>query len=169
MSEENKEQGQQGQTEQQTFSKDYVSSIREEAKNYRLTAKQYESSLKEVLGLDAKADISDLGNLIKGFKDTQSKAINDTLAVANNRLISAELKGLTDYNSKLVEKLLDKSKITVEANGEVKGINEQLAELEKEFPEIKKQAQGTQKAGFNPAGASKEDTWEDKLKEFILR
>ena len=48
---------------------------------------------------------------------------------------------------KLANKLLDKSKITIDDDGNITGLQEALKELEKEFPEIIK---NTTSGGANP-------------------
>ena len=137
-------------SELKTFSEDYVHAIREEEKNFRLNAKGFEIKLKEVLGMSLDADLSDVDNLIKNHKESSSKAINEAITKANDRLIKAEIKALEGYNVKLVDKLLDKSKLTIGEDGTVTGLTEALTELEKEFAEIKKVSQGT--SGVNPPG-----------------
>ena len=138
-------------TEGKVFSSDYVHSLREEAKAERIKAKNYETHLREAMGIDSTVDLSDLPKVVKNFKESTAKMIQDAMASANSTLIRAEVKSLgSDYNAKLVEKLLDRSKLTIE-NGEVKGLKEALVELEKEFPEIKK-TKDPRDPGSNPAG-----------------
>jgi hypothetical protein len=147
--------GSQGNTtpEGKTYSQDYVSAIRDEAKSHRLNAKHYETKLREVLGMSPDSDLTKVDELIKGYKETSQKQIAEAITKANARLLTAEIKALgADYDTKLVERLLDKSKLTVEESGEVKGLKEAIAELEKEFPTIKKASQQTS-SGTNPAGA----------------
>jgi len=136
-------------SEGKTFSEDYVKTLREESRDHRIKAKGYESKLKEVLGLTPDADLSDLDNVIKGFKQNSENTIKNAIAKANERLVSAEIKSKTDYDPKLVERLLDKSKLTIEEDGTVKGLDEALIELEKEFPSIRKITNNG--GGVNPA------------------
>jgi hypothetical protein len=142
-----------------TFSEDYVKTLREESKAHRLNAKNYESKLKAVLGMNPEADLSDLDSIINQYKATQEKTIKEAYAKVNDRLIKAEIKSLDGYNHKLIEKLLDKSKIKINDNGEVEGLKEAVEELEKEFPEVKKQIQSTG-GGANPANTTVEMTKE---------
>lgn len=128
----------QNKPEGKTFSEDYVKSLREEAKSFRVNAKNYEAKLREALELSSDADISNLDNLIKSKKEMSTKMVESAIIKANDRLIKAEIKSLEGYNAKLVEKLLDKSKITIDDDGNVLGVKEALATLEIEFPEIKK-------------------------------
>jgi hypothetical protein len=135
---------------QKTFSEEYVRALREENKSHRINSKSYESKLKEILGTD---DLNDIDNKVKGFKESLTKKEADALSKVNDRLISAEIKSTQGYNTKLVEKLLDRSKLTITENGEVQGLKEALATLEKEFPEVKVNARQNNTTGANPAGA----------------
>ena len=136
--------------EQQTFTLDYVKALREEAKNNRLASKTYETKLRGVLGLTPEADLTNLDEIITGHKSSVEKRVSEAMVKANDTLVKAELKALgSTHNVKLLEKLVDKTKLTIE-NGEVKGLTELLTELETEFPEIKKQVPNN--TGFNPAG-----------------
>jgi hypothetical protein len=83
-------------------------------------------------------DLSNLDNLIKSKKEISTKAVESAIMKANDRLIKAEIKSIEGYNTKLVEKLMDKSKISIDDDGNVLGVREALAALEIEFPEIKK-------------------------------
>lgn len=133
---------------------EYVKSLREESKAHRLTAKTYESKLREALGLNPDADISNLDALINSHKESTTKQIAEAMNKANESLIKAEIKSVSDkYDVKLLDKLLDKSKITIE-NGEVKGLTEALTELEKEFPVILKTSTPPNNRGFNPPNGS---------------
>jgi len=151
-----------GSADARTYSQDYVKTLREENKEYRLRAKHYETHLRDVMGIDSATDLSDLSGIVKGHKDKSAKQLSDAMASATNMLVSAEIKSLgSGYDVKLVGKLLDKSKLTIE-NGEIKGLKEALVELEKEFPVIKTVTSG-KNPGSNPASAGSAgsgDEWE---------
>ena len=119
-----------------TFSEEYVKELREENKTFRQNKKAAEDKIRKLVGLKDDEDIDD--SKITAWQTAQQKAITDKANLANERLIKAEIKSLDGYDSKLVERLLDKSKVTIADDGTVKGITEQLADLEKEFPVIKK-------------------------------
>jgi hypothetical protein len=149
-------------TQGSVWSDDYVKGLREEAKMHRLAKKSVEGKLKALIGLKDDEDVDDAK--IAAYKDTQSKAANEAISKANARLIAAEIKGLDGYDTKLVAKLIDHSKITIADDGTVKGITEQLPELEKEFPAIKAIASGSP---ANPPGASNSKTLRDEYDEAL--
>lgn len=153
------------QIENKVFSEDYVKALRGESKQYRLRAKNYETKLRQILSLDEDADISDLDTLINNFQENLSKTQNERVEKAKELLFQAELKKLENqYNLKLVNKLIDKSKITVDDDGNISGLQEALKELEKEFPEIVKNNQSN--GGANPVLDSKKT---DKLEELFKK
>lgn len=139
------------------FTEEYVQTLREEAKNHRLAKKSAESLLRKVIGLKDDDEIDE--TKITAYQTNQQKAISDAMAAANNRIIEAEIKGMADhYDIKLLGRLIDRSKITVDDKGDVKGITEQLDALALEFPAIKKAgapaatpATAPAAGGFNPS------------------
>lgn len=128
---------------------EYVQALRDEAKNNRLQKRAYESHLRTLMGLKEGEDIDD--SKVAQYKASIDKASADVLTKANERLILAELRGMTEYNTKLAEKLVDRSKINVAEDGTVTGVAEALTALALEFPEIKKANPSTPPA--NPANA----------------
>lgn len=153
------------QIENKVFSEDYVKALRGESKQYRLRAKNYETKLRQILSLNEDADISDLDTLIHNFQENLSKTQNERVEKAKELLFQAELKKLENqYNLKLVNKLLDKSKITVDDDGNISGLQEALKELEKEFPEIVKNNQSN--GGANPVFDGKKT---DRLEELFKK
>lgn len=153
------------QIENKVFSEDYVKALRGESKQYRLRAKNYETKLRQILSLDEDADISDLDTLINNFQENLSKTQNERVEKAKELLFQAELKKYEgQYNMKLVNKLLDKSKVNINDSGNITGLQEALKELEKEFPEIAKSNQSN--GGANPVLDSKKT---DKLEELFKK
>lgn len=133
------------------FTEDYVLQLREEAKTNRLAKKAAESTVRKLIGLKDDEDIDE--TKISAYQTRQTQAVTEAVAKANARIISAEIKLQADkYDPKLLDRLIDRSKITVDDNGEVKGLQEQLPALEIEFPAIKKGVQTP--GGFNPATPS---------------
>jgi len=113
---------------------EYVQGLREEAKTNRLAKKSAEAKLKTLLGLKEDEDIDDAK--ITAYQASLTKAQNDAIAKANARLITADIKSLEGYNAKLVEALIDKSKVTIADDGTT-NVKELVAALEVEFPQIK--------------------------------
>lgn len=141
------------------FSEEYVQTLREEAKTNRIAKQEHEKSLRTILGLkDGESVTSDH---ITAYQTNLTQANADALATANNRLISAEIRLLDGYNHKLLEKLIDRTKVTVDEKGEVTGLKEAAEALLTEFPEIKKAAPGG--GGINPPGGGGGETEISKL------
>lgn len=136
-------------TTQKTFSEDYVKAIREEAKSNRLETKKLKGLLQLVTGLsDDDFDEPKVTAWKSGFENEQQKKVNEALTKANERLLQAEIKSLDGYDSKLVSRLLDRSKVTIKDDGTIEGLKEAVEALVAEFPQIKKAAE-TQ-SGANP-------------------
>lgn len=135
-------------TPKKVFDADYVEELRQEAKSRRLALREKETMLKQLLGVDAETDITDYKKLIEDYNNNLTKREQEIMSKANEKLIKAEVASKSEYNQKLLSKLLDYSKITMGDDGVV-GLDEQLIELEKEFPEIKKVITDTGKA-LNP-------------------
>ena len=121
------------------FSEDYVRTLRNESAGHRTTAKKYEAALKTVFGIDADAELGDdLEGHINALNQRNEAAQQNALNKANSRLIAAELRSRDGYDHKLLEKVIDLSKVTVDDNGEVKGLDEAITAAETEFPAVKK-------------------------------
>jgi len=143
-----------------TFSEDYVKTIREEAKENRIARKAAEAEVlstkakfKALIGLKDDEDIDDVK--ISAYQASQQKALETALTKANARLITAEIKSLEGYDPKLVERLIDKSKIVIDDEGKITGLKEAVTALETEFPAIK--VGGKQSGANPPASGNKED------------
>lgn len=155
--------------EPKLFSEDYVKTIREEAKENRLARKAAEEErdnlalkFKDIIGLKPEDALKD--ESITLYKENLTKNMNAALEKANERLLQAEIKSLDGYDVKLVSRLLDRSKVTIEEDGTVKGLKEAITALEEEFPQIRK---GTQNGGANPPpnNATEVEVLEQKLKQ----
>jgi len=155
--------------EPKLFSEDYVKTIREEAKENRLARKAAEEErdnlalkFKDVIGLKPEDPLKD--ESITLYKENLTKNMNAALEKANERLLQAEIKSLDGYDVKLVSRLLDRSKVTIEEDGTIKGLKEAITALEEEFPQIRK---GTQNGGANPPpnNATEIEVLEQKLKQ----
>ena len=128
---------------------DYVQHLREEAKENRIARKAAEAKLRALIGLKDDEDIDDAK--ITAYQTTQSALVTAALEKANARLITAAIKGLEGYDSKLVDRLIDKSKLTITDAGEVEGLTELIKTLETEFPQVKI---STHTPGANPPPAA---------------
>jgi hypothetical protein len=135
-----------------TFSEDYVRTIREEAKENRLARKAAEEAaesvktmVKTILGLSAE-DVVDVTKAPL-YKKMIDDNVNAAMSKANERLLLAEIKSLEGFDAKLVARLIDRSKIKIDENGNAVGLKELAEELAKEFPQIKIASTST---GVNP-------------------
>lgn len=136
-------------TTQKTFTEDYVKALREEAKTNRLKAKQYQTLLQKVTGLqDEDFDEAKVTNWKIGFESEWQKKNTEVLTKANERLLQAEIKSLEGYDAKLVSRLLDRSKVTIKDDGSIEGLKETVEALVAEFPQVK--IAPKQQAGANP-------------------
>lgn len=148
------------------FSEEYVQSLREEAKSHRLIKKQREAQLRTVLGLKDDEEVTEAA--IAAYKQTTEAQIQSAQAKANDRLILAAIRSMTEYDTKLLERLVDKSKLTITDNGDVEGLNEAIEALLTEFPQIKKSDTASGVTGVNPKnGAPGSKTVEDEYKETL--
>jgi len=148
-----------------TFSEDYVKTIREEAKENRIARKAAEDDAKAVkekfktfIGLNPEDELDD--SKLTAYQQAQANKLNETMKKANDRLISAEIKGLDGYDPKLIERLLDRSKVTITDDGQVTGLKEAITALEAEFPAIK--LAGQKQPGANPPGTGTAPTIEQE-------
>ena len=130
-----------------TFSEDYVHSLREENKENRLARKAAEEKAKQ-LKESSDAFKSKFGNLF-GLADGEeldegkvAKFTQSIISKADSKLILAEVKSLDGYDTKLVERLLDRSKVKIADDGTVTGLKEAVEALALEFPSIKIQPKG---------------------------
>lgn len=120
-----------------TFSEDYVKAIRGESAGYRTRAKAAETALREVLGLGETEALGDLSARVAGYRDAQSKAQAAAQKI-NDRLVGAAIRALGGYDTKLLERLIDRSKITVADDGTVEGLEAAAEAAAAEYPAVKK-------------------------------
>jgi len=132
-------------TEPRVFTEDYVKALRSEAAENRVKAKNFEKKLKTVLGINEDEAIENWDTVITSYQTN----LQEQLGKVKELLFQAELKKYEgQYNMKLVNKLLDKSKIQIDDNGNITGLQETLKELEKDFPEVIKN--NNNNGGANP-------------------
>ncbi len=132
-----------------TFSEDYVQTLREEAKQRRLSEKNLAAKLRAVMGLKEDEEVDDAK--ITAYQTKHQSELTAAMQKANERLLQAEIKSLEGVDAKLVSRLLDKSKVKIAEDGTVTGLKEAVDELAKEFPAVLKAASTTSPA--NPPGA----------------
>lgn len=156
-------------TDTKTFDETYVKSLRDEAAKYRTKAKELESKVEtlpneitskvlKALGLEPdpqKNFDQQLAEANKKAQEAEQKA-NARLVAAEVKLLAAEM-GLIDADAALA--LMDKSKVTVDDAGNVKGAKEALETLVGAKPWIKKSdTKQPVGSGTNPPGAGGAET-----------
>lgn len=158
------------------FPRSHVVELRNENKDARLALKaekqaklDQEKKFKTLLGLtdEDTLDDSKIEAFNKGITDRETAAV----AKANAKLIKAELKTLEaqGYDLKLLDRLLDKSKIEFDENDDAKNLKDLVAEIETEFPAVKTGATAPAAPPAtppaNPAGASNVKTAQQEYEE----
>jgi len=123
-----------------TYTSDYVKSLREESKGYRLRATSTEKAVRTALGLKDDEELGDIAQRISAKEAA-------TLKSANDRLVAAEMKALEGYDYKLLEKVIDLSGVKIDDKGNVTGVKEAAEAAAKEFPAVKS---GTKQQSFVP-------------------
>jgi hypothetical protein len=165
-----------------------VKTFNAENLKHRIRADEYKGKIKDILGLDEKSDFGrkDIDAMIsiwKTQKDLElteaiTKTKSETLSVANQRLISAAIKTVgNDYDITLLEAVIDKipTKITVDDDGNIQGLQEALTEAITKFPKIKNSNSTVIQpinSGVDTSGTSKEIgkmTMDEYMQEFIKR
>lgn len=94
--------------------------------------KAYADALRKLLGVSEHEKLDGLDERIKQFQEKAAAA----LMTAKNQIITAELKAMTGYDVKLLDRLLDRSQITVDDSGKVTGLSEAVSKAAKEFPAV---------------------------------
>ena len=92
------------------------------------------------MALDLKEDevISDYVEKINFTKQLNDSKIKETLSKSKELILNASIKNLEGYDTKLISKLLDKSSVSIDDEGNVSGLDEAVIKLAEEFPAIKK-------------------------------
>lgn len=108
----------------------------------------YEIALRKIFKLADGEELGDIDGKLTEFEAEHEKLISAT----KDKLIAASLNALDGYNTKLLARLIDKSKITVDDNGNITGLEEAVKAVSDEFPAvIKKEAAKKPFVPINPA------------------
>lgn len=132
------------------YKKEFDNRLEEKTKVLTSTTNGYEKALRGILGVKDGEDLGDLNARASAFQQNLTAQQEKTLAAANQRLISAEIRSLEGYNVKLLEKVIDLGGIKVDESGNVTGVKEAAEAAAKEFPEVLKAKKGPWAPG-NPA------------------
>ena len=109
----------------------------------------YETALRKIFKLADGEELGDIDGKLTEFEAEHEKLISAT----NDKLITASLNALDGYNTKLLARLIDKSKITVDENGNITGLEEAVKAVSDEFPAVivKKESAKKPFVPINPA------------------
>ena len=101
----------------------------------------YETALRKIFKL---ADGEELGDIDGKLTELEAE---------HEKLITASLNALDGYNTKLLARLIDRSKITVDENGNITGLEEAVKAVSDEFPAVivKKESAKKPFVPINPA------------------
>lgn len=160
---------------QETFSKEYVQDLRNEAANYRTKLRDLEGkteaekkdavkSTLSALGLDYddNKSLDDNVSRVSDFKNSAEKRANDRLIQAEATLLASDPEiGINPKAIGDVLSLMDKTNIKVKEDGSVEGLKEAISEFVKERPyyqtEKKNNKAGSDFNGGSPTSQSMND------------
>ncbi|MEE0858312.1 MAG: hypothetical protein U0M12_02455 [Acutalibacteraceae bacterium] len=114
----------------------------------KATNTSYEKALKIIFGV---ADDEELGNVVQRV-EAYNNSMQARASAVNDKIISAELKALQGYDTKLLAKVIDRNGITVADDGTVTGLQEAVEVAAKEFPAVIIKQDSKPYAPYNPAG-----------------
>lgn len=113
----------------------------------------YETVLRKIFKIADDEELSDIDSKLEAFEAEREQL----LTAARDKVITASLNALEGYNTKLLARLIDKSKITVDENGNVSGLEEATKAVSDEFPDVlaKKEVEKKPFVPINPAQQTK--------------
>lgn len=95
--------------------------------------KAYESALRRIFGMK---DGEKLGSIEERITALEKKN-EEIIAQAKESVINAEIRALSGYDGKLLARLIDRSKLTVDETGKVQGLEDAVKAVETEFPSVR--------------------------------
>ena len=109
----------------------------------------YETALRKIFKVADGEELGDIDSKLTELEAEHEKLISAT----KDKLITASLNALDGYNTKLLARLIDKSKITVDESGNITGLEEAVKAVSDEFPAVivKKEAAKKPFVAINPA------------------
>lgn len=114
----------------------------------KATNTSYEKALKSIFGVEDDEELGDIVQRVEAY----NSSMQAKLSAVNDKIISAELKALQGYDTKLLAKVIDRSGITVADDGTVTGLQEAVEIAAKEFPAVVVKQDSKPYAPYNPAG-----------------
>ena len=137
--------------EPKLFSEDYVKSLRNEAAENRVKAKQFREAIEKTFGIELDGDITEALTKIKSGYETKltetQKSVRALHLNTEATKLQAEL-GIIDLDAAM--KLADLSKVQIAEDGKVEGMKEALEAVLEAKPYLKGQPTPTRPTGGNP-------------------
>ena len=131
----------------------------------KTTNSTYEKTLKSIFGVADDEDLGDIAQRVEAYNNSMQAKIT----AVNEKIISAELKALQGYDTKLLAKVIDHSGITVTDDGTVTGLQEAVEVAAKEFPAVIAKENNKPYAPYNPAGAGDNGGANKTMNDIIRR
>lgn len=138
-------------TEPKLFSEDYVKSLRREAAENRVKAKQMKEAIEKVFGIEIEGDITEALTAIKVGYETKLAETQKSVRALHLNTEAAKLQaelGIIDLEAVL--KLADLSDVKITEDGKVEGLKEALEAVLEAKPYLKGQPTPTKSVGGNP-------------------
>ena len=154
--------------EPKLFSEDYVKSLRREAAENRVKAKQFKEAIEKTFGIEIDGDITEALAAVKvGYEtrlaDTQ-KSVRALHLNTEATKLQAEL-GIIDLEAAM--KLADMSEVKITEDGKVEGMREALEAVLEAKPYLKGQPTSARPVGGNPPRG--QDKQPDGVAEALAR
>ena len=124
-------------------------------------AKIYETALRKVLGLKDNEEFGDIDKRIADLEKRNSEIEQN----AKNSIISYAIKALNGYDTKLLNKVIDLTNVSIDEKGNVTGLDEAVKAAAAEFPAVvlKKEV----KEPFKPVNPSSTETESVTMNDLI--
>ena len=119
----------------------------EELETLRATNATYEKVLRAVFGVAENEQLGDVNEHLSIYNsnlEAKNTAVND-------RIITAEIKALQGYDTKLLAKVIDRSNIKVAEDGTVTGLAEAMKTASTEYPAVVVKENKEPYAPYHPA------------------
>ena len=137
--------------EPKLFSEDYVKSLRGEAAENRVKAKQMREAIEKVFGIEIEGDITEALTAVKVGYETKLAETQKSVRALHLNTEAAKLQaelGIIDLEAVL--KLADLSDVEITEDGKVEGLKEALEAVLEAKPYLKGQPTPVRPVGGNP-------------------
>jgi hypothetical protein len=137
--------------EPKLFSEDYVKSLRSEAAENRVKARQMKEAIEKVFGIEIEGDITEALTAVKVGYETKLAETQKSVRALHLNTEAAKLQaelGIIDLEAAL--KLADLSDVKITEDGKVEGMKEALEAVLEAKPYLKGQPTPAKSVGGNP-------------------